>query len=109
LKQAAANYNAVAIPAPTKAIISSFTSYQKLILRGGVAAGGQSLQDIVDFAENFDLTHSAVCSLLDSQGMHTSAMSHVLHHYGWYGTVTADLQCNIESLLNDTKLIDEAS
>jgi hypothetical protein len=56
LQQDAANNNAVAIPAPTKAMISSFTSYQKLILRGGVAVGGQSLQDIVDFADNFALT-----------------------------------------------------
>jgi hypothetical protein len=47
----------------------------------------------------------------------------VLQHYGWYGTVTADLQCNIDALpplffdelrlklgiLDDTKLIDEPS
>jgi hypothetical protein len=56
LQQDAANNNAVAIPAPTKAMISSFTSYQKLISRGGVAVGGQSIQDIVDFTENFALT-----------------------------------------------------
>ena len=56
MQQDAARNNAVAIPTPTKAMISSYTSYQKLLLRGGVPIGGQSLQDIVDSAENFALT-----------------------------------------------------
>lgn len=37
-------------------MITSFTPYQKLILRGGIAIGGQSLQDIVDFGRHFALT-----------------------------------------------------
>ena len=52
----AARNNTNPIPTPTKATISSYTSYQKLIQRGGVAVGGQSLQDIIDFASNFSLT-----------------------------------------------------
>jgi hypothetical protein len=30
-------------------MISSFTSYQKLMRRGGVGVGGQTIQDIIDF------------------------------------------------------------
>lgn len=55
LQQIAATNGAIAIPTPTKAMITSFTSYQKLILRGGIAVGGQSLQDIVDFGTRFAL------------------------------------------------------
>lgn len=44
-----------AIPIPTKAMISSYTSHQRLLLRGGVAVGGQSLQSILDFAEDHKL------------------------------------------------------
>lgn len=37
-------------------MITSHTSYKKLLQRGGVAVGGQSLQDIEDFAAEFHLT-----------------------------------------------------
>ena len=46
----------VVIPTPSKSMISSFASYQRLRQRGGVAVGGQSLQHIFDFAENVALT-----------------------------------------------------
>jgi hypothetical protein len=44
------------VPTPTRSMISSFASYDRLILRGGAAVGGQSLQHIYDFAEDCALT-----------------------------------------------------
>lgn len=40
------------VPTPSRSMISSFASYNRLILRGGAAVGGQSLQHVLDFAEN---------------------------------------------------------
>lgn len=39
------------IPSPKSSAISSFCSYRRLQLRGGLPVGGVSLQDIMDFAE----------------------------------------------------------
>ena len=33
-------------------MVSSYASYNRLLLRGGAAVGGQSLQNILDFAED---------------------------------------------------------
>ena len=37
---------------PTVGMITSFTSYQKLLLRGGVGVGGQTIQDITNFHDD---------------------------------------------------------
>ena len=55
LQQIAAAAGEVHIPIPTNAMLSSYTSHQRSLLRGGVAVGGQSLQSIVDFAEDHKL------------------------------------------------------
>lgn len=41
-----------AVPTPSRNMISSFASYNRFILRGGAAVGGQSLQYVLDFAED---------------------------------------------------------
>lgn len=51
LRELANEAAAPVIPTPTSAMISSFTSYSRHLLRGGVPVGGQSLQDILDFAD----------------------------------------------------------
>ena len=45
----------IPIQIPTTAMISSYTSHQRLLQRGGVAVGDQSLQSILDFAEDHKL------------------------------------------------------
>lgn len=55
LQEIASAAGEVQIPIPTTAMLSSYTSHQRLRLRGGVAVGGQSLQSIVDFAEDHTL------------------------------------------------------
>ena len=45
-----------AIPTPSKATISSYTSYQRLRRRGGVPVRGQSLKDIQDSAHETRLS-----------------------------------------------------
>ena len=40
---------------PTVGMITSFTSYQKLLLRGGVGVGGQTIQDIINFHDDHPL------------------------------------------------------
>ena len=37
-------------------MVSSFTAYQKLVLRGGVGVGGQTTQDIINFHNDNLLT-----------------------------------------------------
>ena len=41
---------------PTKTMVSSFTAYQKLVLRGGVGVGRQTTQDIINFHNHNLLT-----------------------------------------------------
>ena len=52
MKTAALLEDKLLLDVPSSKMISSFTSYQKLQLRGGVAVGGQSLQDMIDFHDN---------------------------------------------------------
>ena len=40
------------VPTPSRSMVSSYASYNRLLLRGGAPVGGQSLQNIQDFAEN---------------------------------------------------------
>ena len=49
----------IVIPTPTTSMISSFCSYNRLVLRGGVNVGSQNLQHIYDFAEGIELTPEA--------------------------------------------------
>ena len=48
-------------------MISSITSYQKLLVRGGVGVGGQTIQDIIDFDNEHrirpDTADNDCCSL----------------------------------------------
>ena len=44
------------LPTPSRSMISSYSSYSRLKLRGGMAVGAQSLQHIWDFAEGLTMT-----------------------------------------------------
>lgn len=39
------------VPIPSRSMISSYASYDRLLQRGGAPVGGQNLQHILDFAE----------------------------------------------------------
>jgi hypothetical protein len=56
LAQVAAQAGAAVVPTPSRSSISSFCSYHRLQLRGGVPVGGVSLQDIIDFTEDNFIT-----------------------------------------------------
>ena len=66
LHQLAILANEDPVPTPSTAMISSYTSYRRLLQRGGAAVGEQSLQHVYDFAEAVELKptsgdHDACC------------------------------------------------
>ena len=55
LKQVGVLAGLTPMSTPTVGMITSFTSYQKLLLRGGVGVGGQTIQDIINFHDDHPL------------------------------------------------------